>query len=35
VKDPRKKREEPGLKSKRGESSLEKLHVSKKTKKRG
>jgi hypothetical protein len=29
-KDSKKKREEQGLKSKRGETSLEKLHVSKK-----
>jgi hypothetical protein len=29
-KDPKKKKEEQGLKSKRGETSFEKLHVSKK-----
>jgi hypothetical protein len=33
-KDPQKEREEQGLKSKRGETSFEKLHVSKKEKKR-
>jgi hypothetical protein len=33
-KDPQKKREEQGLKSKRGETSFEKLHVSKKRKKK-
>jgi hypothetical protein len=33
-KDPQKEREEQGLKSKRGETSFENLHVSKKEKKR-